>query len=563
MAKNSRKNDKKRIKTPNIFKSKNRFRYNDNIEVLKKLYDMLKDNEYIKNTEYTEKDIKGAIDKIVKEQNLLYSKMNDKRFKRTRKRTLEKYKSLNDQDNKIENNKENINFVMDDKNTTNTNNNSKKINNVIDYIRFVMTKEDSTGEFVNNEPKTDLEEIVFDLDQVKISDVIETKIEPEKEKPIYRAFDSIKTKKKSIKEFEGAKVVFDGLYRVVYEGQTIFSRPINDELLDNKFVDYNENLIDTLKKFDETFNSNLCNKYRNQELEVVYDLDTFKRLKEDDYTSKCIKKIAKLDAKNNKNVTIHEKKKIDKFKASLTGIVAASIVLFSGVAVKLNSNNRNISDKTQTVTEDNTLETPNLSYSKIIDINDSKEVTTETITESTTEEKLVVAKSSTEESVKIDTSKGEDNSLTNNSNKKLDSGLEEKVETTEPKANYKNLDEDGWEIIDDEEGIKIGDTMSFDSVDLYYSSTEETPRGNTSYLDNYSYKATMVSIVYKNQILEVVNTDRISIDELEKTSKEKYGDDIQLFINYDLVDEEGNVVTQYIGWVNSNDAKSKGKVLTR
>ena len=61
--------------------------------------------------------------------------------------------------------------------------------------------------------------------------------------------------------------------------------------------------------------------------------------------------------------------------------------------------------------------------------------------------------------------------------------------------------------------------------------------------------------------MQLVYNDSIDIDELEKICKEKYGDDVKISINFDLVDEDGNVVTEHVGWVNSSDVLSKGKVL--
>ena len=78
---------------------------------------------------------------------------------------------------------------------------------------------------------------------------------------------------------------------------------------------------------------------------------------------------------------------------------------------------------------------------------------------------------------------------------------------------------------------------------------------------DYQYKATMISVVYKNQVMELVYNDSINLDELNKICKEKYGDDVKISVNFDLVDTDGNVVTKYVGWVNGEDTQNAVKVL--
>ena len=112
-----------------------------------------------------------------------------------------------------------------------------------------------------------------------------------------------------------------------------------------------------------------------------------------------------------------------------------------------------------------------------------------------------------------------------------------------------------------EESLKIGDTVTFNNVDLYYASTDEEANGNTSDLTDYKYKATAISVVHDNQVMNLVYNDSISLDELDKVCKNKYGDDYKISINFDLVDDEDNVITESVGWVNCDDAKAAKLVL--
>lgn len=554
MAKNSRKITKKRINIPYDYKSKNKIRYKDNIEVLKRLYEELNNNSSL----YSKEDIKNAIDKVSKEQEYLHNWINTNHFKRTRKRTLAKYKKNKENEQNNNEQKTNVeyskymNFVMgNNKNTTDTE--EKEHLSFIEAARKEMAKNQPNEEFFKNDSNdndinTDLEEIVVDLDEVDnyVKDI---------EKPVYTAFDSIKTREKSIRHYEGAKVKFDGVYKIVCDGQTMYSLPIDDELLyddfNNKNLKNNTNIVKMLEMFDKEKNSDLAIRYNNGELPVEYNLHLFEQLKEDEYTTKQIKKIAKLDAKNNENVTIYEKKRINKFKAGLTGVVAAGLVLFGGLGLnyKLNKNRQSIKNtQIETITEDVSIEESTENYSQV--------------TENKKEEPVIILESNMDNKSESTT---EVISKTVEVNEVKEEKKETKIETKKEAESVKETKEvvknDEEEIIEEDNSLRIGDSYKLENTDLYYSSTDENPRGNTKDLNNYDYKAGIIAVVYKNQVLEIINNDSISLTELDKVCKEKYGDDIKLFVNFDLIDSEGNVITEHIGWVNSRDINEKSKVL--
>lgn len=554
MAKNSRKITKKRINIPYDYKSKNKIRYKDNIEVLKRLYEELNNNSSL----YSKEDIKNAIDKVSKEQEYLHNWINTNHFKRTRKRTLAKYKKNKENEQNNNEQKTNVeyskymNFVMgNNKNTTDTE--EKEHLSFIEAARKEMAKNQPNEEFFKNDSNdndinTDLEEIVVDLDEVDnyVKGI---------EKPVYTAFDSIKTREKSIRHYEGAKVKFDGVYKIVCDGQTMYSLPIDDELLyddfNNKNLKNNTNIVKMLEMFDKEKNSDLAIRYNNGELPVEYNLHLFEQLKEDEYTTKQIKKIAKLDAKNNENVTIYEKKRINKFKAGLTGVVAAGLVLFGGLGLnyKLNKNRQSIKNtQIETITEDVSIEESTENYSQV--------------TENKKEEPVIILESNMDNKSESTT---EVISKTVEVNEVKEEKKETKIETKKEAESVKETKEvvknDEEEIIEEDNSLRIGDSYKLENTDLYYSSTDENPRGNTKDLNNYDYKAGIIAVVYKNQVLEIINNDSISLTELDKVCKEKYGDDIKLFVNFDLIDSEGNVITEHIGWVNSRDINEKSKVL--
>ena len=109
--------------------------------------------------------------------------------------------------------------------------------------------------------------------------------------------------------------------------------------------------------------------------------------------------------------------------------------------------------------------------------------------------------------------------------------------------------------------IKIGDVITLnDTVDLYTASTDSNPNGNTSYLESNSYKIDLVSIVDEGNVVELLDNNGASINEIIEECKIKYGDDIEVFENLDLLDNNGNTITRYVGWVEDEEL---GKVLVK
>ena len=384
-------------------------------------------------------------------------------------------------------------------------------------------------------------EIIIQPDSVNnfVSDVAEEKInKPDditevltsnkkinKPDDITEVLTSDKKEKNQKRDFPDAKIIFDGDYKLIYNNGKEFIEPNNITLLEynyNKKSSSNFNIIRMLKNFDEKNNSCLYEKYINNELEVHYNLLKLSNSKEDKRLSKYITSIAKRESKCNNKVFIHKKSNLNKIKAGASAIATAALLLVGsiGINAKLQKNETidNSSDiQNEYVTEEQT-----------------EELTTTSDVQETTTESLVEDKQ-IEETKEID--------VKTNTQK-------------ESKTEIKSED------INDETNIKIGDIVSFENTDLYYTSIDNCPKGNTNRInsDNYGYEATIISVVYQNKVIELIKDDSISLLELEKKCKEKYGDDIKISINFDVVDKENNTVSEYVGWVNSDDVKTKSKV---
>ena len=373
------------------------------------------------------------------------------------------------------------------------------------------------GNSIKKKEKMKKKEIVIDRDNVVITKVEEIKDEPikvinitgEEDKKCDDITEVLKKKLVSESELE-----FDGKYKLIYNnGIGYFEEELNEILCEHNLevgnVDFNFNISKLLKDFDNKNNTNLNKRYKDNELVVEYDLNKLK--KKDKKYLKQMRKIAKMEAKHNDNVIIKDDRSL-RFKTGLACVAAAGLLLLGGMGIKnLNKNSSNNSTNSNTYT---TEASTNIEVSTIKeDSNILKAVAKERYTRK-------VLKNKTNEKV------------TNNASS--------------------------------DDSLKIGGVCNLDNIDLYYASTDDKPVGNTKYIvGNYSYKASIISVVYKNQVMNLYYNDSININELEKICKEKYGDDVKISINFDLVDENGNVVTEHVGWVDNADLSSKGKVLTR
>lgn len=362
------------------------------------------------------------------------------------------------------------------------------------------------------------------------------------------------------REFPDAKIVFDGVYKVKNCGETIYQEPIDDVLLEhnniNKTSVKNANIIKMLNNFDEEYNSNLCERYEKGNIEVHYDLVKFDQLQEDVGVTKSIETVAKREEKYNENVFVHKKNKFNKLKVGISAIAAAALLVVGGMGVmsKLHKNKK--SDKsTKSNIEyavDNNLETVNsVPDTEVVEpitenvasVEDVKVV--KTTTEATTEATTEVTTEATTEEISIEV---------NNDIKIVEPDEEVVVEpiVVEP---------DVQEVENNQSDLKIGDIVKFDDAPLYYSSVDPAPAGNTCYLDNPDCRVNMIAIVYQGTPVEVITDENASVEEIQNMCEEKYDDDIQVFINSDVIDENENTTISNLGWVDVTDDNAKSKVL--
>ena len=332
----------------------------------------------------------------------------------------------------------------------------------------------------------------------------------------------LKREKIDPSKLEDAKVIFDGAFKLIYDnGRGLFEQNVNDIILEYDIESDDESLnssiVKLLKSFDEQNGTEMYQRYQSNELSVIYDFTKIKNNKNKKQI-KTVRKIAKKESKKYDNVTIKDNR-IKKFKTGLAAIATAGVILFGGI-FSYNMNSKRTTNASETTIEHGVTD------AEIEATTESVEVTTEAVVkkEVTNENKVVKEKKET-----------------NITQKKEEPVVEE-----------------------EEDNLKIGDSVDFNQTDLYYASTDNSPRGNTKYIvGNYHYKASIISVVYKNQVMDLVYDDSIDIDALDKICREKYGDDVKISVNFDLVDENDNIVTEHVGWVNASDIVSKGKVLRR
>lgn len=538
MAKKRNKTHKENI---NQYVSEYRQKYTNNKKVIDGLYIMLDETKRGIQTTYSEETLISIIERKKKEQEYIIKYLRKNMNTKYKNALLKRYTEKQKQEQITKDLKRNVN----NKYRKRTVAKYKGINQINDSKPNELVKSSRLGDYIKNPIYKD-KEIIIETNIVNkyVADVIETRPEQKTtKKPVTTILDSIRTRKNKIKEFPGAKVVFDGIYKIIYEGNEIFSEPIDDVLLEynysTKNAKNNINIIRMLERFDEKNRSNLCNKYRNGELKVYYDLLQYSRLQENSFVTKQMTKIAKQDAKHNKSVTIYKENKINKFKTGLTAVAAAALVAIGSLwgASKLSknkyTNNKNVTS-VEATTENDIESVTELSYAKVENV-------TETEVESATE----VKKTETTEAKKVE----EKQEI------KQDAKPQQKIETTKQEVKTQPK-------IEEEKELKFGDTIQLDNVDLYYTSLDEQPTGNTQYLDGYCTPV-LAAVIYNDQVIDEIDGNSVSLTELEKSCKEKYGDSVKISVNFNYYDKDGNMETEYLGWVDLDEVQAKSKVLTR
>lgn len=380
--------------------------------------------------------------------------------------------------------------------------------------------------FKDKEPVLDENEnIVYDITDVKITDAKEDthlkviNITGEEDNKDNDITEVLKKEKDLEKELENAKVVFDGSYKLIYNnGISIFEQKTNEVLLDlsldDPSVSHNFNITILLKNFDYENGTHINDLYMKDEIPVYYNFSKLEK-NYDKKIAKKTKKMAKREKKyNNDNVRLYDNR-FKKIKNKLAVAATLGVMAIGGIFGALSKNK---------IEEDTSIRNSVVSQAGE--------------TDASYEKIKLVGTPVIEEIPELDLEK-----------EKVQPIKDTKTEqTTETK----------------EESIKIGDTYSLDSVDLYTASTDVKPTGNTDHVGvNYSYKAKYVSVVHDNKVMNLVYNDSINLDELHSICEEKYGDNFEMFINFDVIDKDNNVVSKNVGWAKEDQVLSKGKVLKR
>lgn len=449
-----------------------RTKYQDNIEVIKRLKNMLNTS-----TEVSREDIKASIKMVEKEQENIVRNMRTNIYKNlTKKERLlfkEKEPILDENDN-----------------------------------------------------------VVYEASDVKISDAKEDthlkviNITGEEEKKNDDITEVLKKEFTLEKELEDAKIIYDGSYKLIYNnGQSIYEQKENEVLLDmsleDKQISHNFNIINMLKNFDKENGTYINDRYMKDELPVFYAFDKLDKSK-DKIVRKKAKKIAKRERKYNENVSIFDNK-LKRMSKRIALAVGAGILVAGGMVesiLKFNSSEVDYSSETSVVTNAG-------------------------VSDASYEEIKVEAVPVIEEVPELDLDKEKTDVKENT--------IEEKTEVKEETVETK------------EEPVKIGSNYELESVDLYRSSTDEKAIGNTSRLgQDHTYETSLVAVVYNNQVvMKLTYSDSMDIEELESICKDKYGDSAQIFLNFNELDKDGNLVTKNVGWTLKDQVLSKGKVLKR
>lgn len=339
------------------------------------------------------------------------------------------------------------------------------------------------------------------------------------------------TNKKDI--YKDARIVFRGGYYLHYNnGNNSYYCNLNEDVLKNNYDingTYDFNIIKWLKDIDKNNNTNFYDYYMNHKIPVFYDFEATRKNR-----PKNSKKTRLSNANIKKLKTIVNREKADREFTNITskdvkkkkfGVIAATV----GLAAMTLLGAFGFS-KTKKVLEDRN-----------------------------------VATVSTVDDAGVTDAGYEDIELSETTmiNTNVDSiELEEKTEETEETIDFV-VEPEVEENDSEEEGLKVGDIIKLNNDDLYYTSFDSSPRGNTSYLESDKGKVGLIAIVYKGDVLEVIDDNSVSTSDLEKEFKAKYGDDIKVSVNVDLVDDNGENLTKYLGWMPNEETEDNEKVLIR
>ena len=339
-------------------------------------------------------------------------------------------------------------------------------------------------------------------------------------------------KKMTTKNYQKQEIVTEPIVQQTEVNTPIVELPTEEKTLDDIIDVLSQEKKVNLVKEEKTSIELVKEEKTSDDVTEVLTEDKKAKVPEETITS--VKEESKDDQKQKER-----KKVINKVKAKFAAVAAAALILTGGIgAVK----------KLQKAKDTNA----NSANNTYVEITTEEQPTTETVE--------ISEEIKDNQETEITEFKTDNNKVTDNEKETKTETVEviDRTEVTdiEKTSEVEPVEEEKVEEID----IRVGDIVSLDNVDLYRASTDEVPRGNTSHV-NGDYKAKVISVVYEGQVEELIYDNSMSSLELEEKYKEKYGEDVKISINFDVVDTERNNVSEKVGWVNCSDEDTKTKIL--
>ena len=142
--------------------------------------------------------------------------------------------------------------------------------------------------------------------------------------------------------FSDAYIIFDGVYKIIYnDGKGVLTRRLDRQLLDkddNNKMDYN--ICDFLRSIDSDYNTNLFKKYLEGNLPVTYDFSKATKLDRKSY--KRLKKVANKGIESNDKIDVIGKKNKLKYAGALVAL--GTMFVLSAIGIKQKNKTTEVED---------------------------------------------------------------------------------------------------------------------------------------------------------------------------------------------------------------------------
>lgn len=108
----------------------------------------------------------------------------------------------------------------------------------------------------------------------------------------------------------------------------------------------------------------------------------------------------------------------------------------------------------------------------------------------------------------------------------------------------------------------LQDNYNLEQLSLSDKVVNSDAFANTSKLNCNYYNISLISVVSNNEILEIEDADFLEnklLTDVISDYKTKYGEEIDLYVNFDGYDKDGNMMYQSIGWANIDKLNNSKK----